>query len=45
MMKKSTIQKRGAILLISILVSSVALAVGFGVYNRAYKVLLFGSFR
>lgn len=44
MTNKPKIQKRGAILLISILVSGVALAVGFGVYNRAYKVLLFGSF-
>lgn len=36
--------KRGAVLLIAILVSSVALAVGFGVYNRTYKELLFASY-
>ncbi|HBB44020.1 MAG TPA: hypothetical protein DCZ83_01350 [Candidatus Yonathbacteria bacterium] len=36
--------KKGAVLLIAILVSSVALAVGFGVYNRTYKELLFASF-
>lgn len=43
MIKKNT-HKRGAVLLIAILVSSVALAVGFGVYNRTYKELLFASF-
>ncbi len=43
-MKKKITQKKGAVLLIAILVSSVALAVGFGVYNRTYKQLLFGSF-
>lgn len=37
-------QSRGVVLLIAILVSSVALAVGFGVYNRTYKELLFASF-
>lgn len=37
-------QKKGAVLLIAILVASVALAVGIGVYNRTYKELLFGSF-
>lgn len=37
-------KKRGAVLLIAILVSSVALAVGLGVYNRTYKELLFASF-
>lgn len=36
--------KKGAVLLIAILVSSVALAVGFGVYNRTYKELLFASY-
>jgi len=36
--------KKGAVLLIAILVASVALAVGFGVYNRTYKELLFGSY-
>lgn len=41
---KSNNSKRGAVLLIAILVASVALAVGFGVYNRTYKELLFASF-
>lgn len=36
--------KKGAVLLIAILVASVALAVGFGVYNRTYKELLFASY-
>lgn len=40
----STDPKKGAVLLIAILVASVALAVGFGVYNRTYKELLFASF-
>lgn len=35
---------RGAVLLISILVSSVVLSVGLGVYNRTYKELVFASF-
>lgn len=43
-MNKKTTQEKGAVLLIAILVSSVALAVGFGVYNRTYKELLFASF-
>lgn len=43
-MKKITTKKKGAVLLIAILVASVALAVGFGVYNRTYKELLFGSY-
>lgn len=37
-------KQRGAVLLISILVSSVVLIVGFGVYQRTYKELLIGSF-
>lgn len=41
---KNNTHKKGAVLLIAILVSSVALAVGFGVYNRTYKELLFASF-
>lgn len=41
---KNTNKKRGAVLLIAILVSSVALAVGFSVYKRVYKELLFASF-
>lgn len=36
--------QRGAVLLIAILVASVALAVGMGVYNRTYKELLFGAY-
>lgn len=43
-MRNKTITEKGAVLLIAILVSSVALAVGFGVYNRTYKELLFASF-
>lgn len=41
---KTTAKKKGAVLLIAILVSSVALAVGLGVYNRTYKEALFASF-
>lgn len=41
---KTKTNKRGAVLLIAILMSSVALAVGIGVYNRTYKELLFASF-
>ncbi|MFZ2303769.1 MAG: hypothetical protein WAV98_03220, partial [Minisyncoccia bacterium] len=37
-------RKRGVVLLIAILVGGVALAVGFGVYHRTYKELLFASF-
>lgn len=37
-------REKGAVLLMAILVSGVALAVGFGVYNRTYKELLFASF-
>lgn len=37
-------QSYGSALLIAILVGSVALAVGLGVYNRTYKELLFSSF-
>lgn len=37
-------KQSGAVLLIAILVSSVVLAVGFGVYQRTYKQLLIGSF-
>ena len=43
-MKNNSTKQKGAVLLIAILVSSVALAVGFGVYNRTYKELLFASF-
>lgn len=43
-MKKQQTRKQGAVLLIAILVSSVALAVGLGVYNRTYKELLFASY-
>ncbi len=37
-------KKRGVVLLIAILISSVALAVGVGVYTRTYKELLLSSF-
>lgn len=37
-------KKRGVAFIIAILVSSVALAVGMGVYQRTYKELLLGSF-
>ncbi|MCK9345252.1 MAG: hypothetical protein M0P64_04025 [Candidatus Pacebacteria bacterium] len=43
MMNKKT-KQRGSLLLIAILVSGVALAVGLGVYNRSYRELLFASF-
>lgn len=43
-MIKKTTRKKGAVLLIAVLVASVALAVGFGVYQRTYKELLFGSY-
>lgn len=36
--------QEGAVLLIAMLVASVALSVGLGVYNRTYKELLFASF-
>ena len=42
--KSSATRKRGVVLLLAIFVSSVALAVGFGVYNRTYKELLLASF-
>ncbi|MBI5400791.1 MAG: hypothetical protein HZB12_01600 [Candidatus Yonathbacteria bacterium] len=35
---------RGAVFLIAMLVASVALAIGIGVYHRTYKELLFASF-
>lgn len=41
--KKKTKQS-GAVLLIAIMVSSVVLAVGLGIYQRTYKQLLIGSF-
>ncbi|MDO8603905.1 MAG: hypothetical protein Q7K40_00600 [bacterium] len=44
MIKKTKKDSKGAVLLIAILVSGVTLAVGFGVYNRTYKELLFASF-
>lgn len=37
-------KKRGVAFIIAVLVSSVALAVGMGVYQRTYKELLLGSF-
>lgn len=42
--KKINDSNRGAIFLIAMLVASVALAIGIGVYNRTYKELLFASF-
>lgn len=41
---KKTPKEKGAVLLIAILVASVALAVGLGVYNRTYKELLFSEY-
>ena len=41
---KTKTKQRGAVLLIAILVSSVVLVVGFGVYQRTYKEILIGSF-
>lgn len=37
-------KKKGVALLIALLISSVALAVGVGVYNRSYKELVISSF-
>lgn len=37
-------KNRGVVLLIAVLVSSVALAVGMGIYQRTYKELLFSTF-
>lgn len=42
--KSVSFKKRGVVLLIAILISSVALAVGVGVYTRTYKELLLSSF-
>lgn len=42
--RESSDSRRGAILLIAIMVSSVVLAVGFGIYQRTYKQILLGSF-
>lgn len=42
--KSVILKKRGVVLLIAILISSVALAVGVGVYTRTYKELLLSSF-
>jgi hypothetical protein len=39
-----TSSKRGVTLLIAVLMMSVTLAVGMGVYNRTYKELYFSSF-
>lgn len=43
-LKENSSSKRGVVLLISVLVASVALAVGLGVYQRTYKELYFSSF-
>lgn len=37
-------EERGVALLIAILIGSIALSVGLGVYNRTYKELIFASF-
>ena len=39
-----TTKQNGAVLIIAILIAGVTLAIGFGVYNRTYKELLFVSF-
>jgi len=46
MMNKKIQKKRksGAVLLIAVLLSSVTLAIGLGVYNRTYKELILASF-
>lgn len=44
MIMRTQQKKRGVVLLIAVLVSTVALSVGLGVYNRTYKELLFSSF-
>ena len=44
MMNKKQIQKRGTLLLMALLVASVTLAVGLGVYARTYKEILFSSY-
>lgn len=40
---KAKTSNKGAALLISVIISTVVLAVGFGVYQRTYKELLFSS--
>ncbi len=41
---QTTNSRRGAVLLIAVLMSSVMLSVGLGVYQRTYKQLVFASF-
>ncbi len=41
---QNTNSNRGAVLLIAVLLSSVMLSVGLGVYQRTYKQLVFSSF-
>lgn len=41
---KTSSKQRGVVLLIAVLVASVVLAVGIGVYQRTYKELYFSSF-
>ncbi|MBI5798522.1 MAG: hypothetical protein HZB10_01145 [Candidatus Yonathbacteria bacterium] len=43
-MTKKRGMSRGAALLIALMISSVVLAVGAGVYNRTYKALIISSF-
>ncbi len=42
--KSNTNSKRGAALLMAVLISSVMLSIGIGVYQRTYKQLVFSSF-
>lgn len=44
LLKSVSSKKRGVVLLIAILFSAVALAVGVGVYTRSYKGLILSSF-
>ncbi len=41
---QTTNPRRGAVLLIAVLMASVMLSVGLGVYQRTYKQLVFSSF-
>lgn len=43
-LRQNPSSERGVVLLISVLVASVALAIGIGVYQRTYKELYFSSF-
>ena len=43
-MKKNNSHNRGATLLIAVLMTSVVLSVGMGIYQRTYKSLVFSSY-